>query len=113
LFLTFLGEAVIMNEKKRESENILKVFEISSKLIGDKIPVFHFFENSHFFKILIEAQRRFVREGPVCIIIKKSQKPRYLFLFTDLLLITTKVKISFSEFSQNLERKKKRDFKVQ
>ena len=41
VFTRYLAEAMIINEKKREAENVTKVVEIASKIFGDKdkIPV--------------------------------------------------------------------------
>lgn len=68
-----------MNEKKREAENLAKIDEIQSMLVGKKAP------------ILVAPARRFHSEGP-CTLHKQSNEkdPRegYICLFNDLILIS-------------------------
>jgi len=69
--------AIYINEKKRESDNALRVVEIQSLLTG-KAPN------------IIAAQRRFCREGELSIQSRsgKKKKRRYWFLFNDIILCT-------------------------
>ncbi|GAM26345.1 hypothetical protein SAMD00019534_095200 [Acytostelium subglobosum LB1] len=66
--------AMSINEKKREAENIQKVSEIQSNFVGK-------FEN------LAEPHRRFVHEGPLCVVAASGKESQRIFyLFNDVLV---------------------------
>ena len=73
-----------VNEKKREAENLNQVVSIQEKLAG-KID------------LLEDASRRFVREGPMIEIVGNSEKFRYLYLFNDMIVVSSLSKTGFKE----------------
>eukprot|EP01103_Thecamoeba_quadrilineata_P012941 TRINITY_DN3461_c0_g6_i1.p1 TRINITY_DN3461_c0_g6~~TRINITY_DN3461_c0_g6_i1.p1 ORF type:complete len:798 (-),score=113.89 TRINITY_DN3461_c0_g6_i1:61-2454(-) len=68
--------ALYMDDKKKESENIQKVLEIQSSLVGDA-------------PVLTLPHRQFVREGALLQYPKK--KERNIYLFNDVLVITKRL----------------------
>eukprot|EP01130_Rhizamoeba_saxonica_P009127 TRINITY_DN3704_c0_g1_i1.p1 TRINITY_DN3704_c0_g1~~TRINITY_DN3704_c0_g1_i1.p1 ORF type:complete len:775 (+),score=171.93 TRINITY_DN3704_c0_g1_i1:322-2325(+) len=73
-----------INEKKRETEEIHEVINVKNKLEGNEVDID---------RLLSVPSRSFVGEGPaVCGIRTLDPKKCYIFLFNDLILITTKKK---------------------
>lgn len=67
--------AIYVNDKQKEAENIQKMLNIQGSLYGKKLVN------------LVDPQRRFIREGSLVEINPKGKgKPRWFFLFTDLLV---------------------------
>eukprot|EP00824_Muranothrix_gubernata_P019025 TRINITY_DN38545_c0_g1_i1.p1 TRINITY_DN38545_c0_g1~~TRINITY_DN38545_c0_g1_i1.p1 ORF type:complete len:557 (-),score=134.50 TRINITY_DN38545_c0_g1_i1:67-1710(-) len=67
--------ADFVNERKREAENLMKVVEVKTNLIG-------------YDKNLVEPHRHYVREGIVTHVKRLNIKERYLFLFNDILIVS-------------------------
>ncbi|PRP76763.1 hypothetical protein PROFUN_14888 [Planoprotostelium fungivorum] len=76
-----MDTATIMNEKKRDAEGARKVFEISKNMTG-KVPV------------LLDAHRRFVREGQLKVYENQRLKLRHVFLFNDRFIVTRERDVS-------------------
>jgi len=67
-----------INEKKRDSESMAKVFAIQRSLVGNKIPS------------LCIPSRRHIKEGPVSFLEKFSVlKKAFCYLFNDLFVLAT------------------------
>ncbi|GAM22785.1 hypothetical protein SAMD00019534_059600 [Acytostelium subglobosum LB1] len=76
-FLEFISKATKdMNEEIRKQENKLKVEKIQNELAGGP-------------RIISEG-RVFVREGTLMKVCRKVPKPRFFFLFSDILIYATK-----------------------
>jgi hypothetical protein len=67
-----------INTKAREAEQMAKVYEIQSQLIGENVPN------------LVRPHRRFIREGDLRVI-GETSVTRLVLLFNDLLVVCTRV----------------------
>ncbi len=100
-----LSEVVAeINEKKRQSENIVKIIEIQSNFVcvaGEEVCVRPRPSNSMKFRIdglliiylqplkVVSPHRKFILEGifPSVVIGKTKIKPCYFFLFNDIIVV--------------------------
>jgi hypothetical protein len=83
------GIAALINEGKREAENLQRTIELQSKLVADGASV----------PDLIEPGRRYIREGAMKFVVgdrAEELSDGHLFLFSNLLLVTRYVTLSRS-----------------
>jgi FYVE/RhoGEF/PH domain-containing protein 5/6 len=81
----FKEQLIFLNETKRKSENMKRLREIESSLL---------FQSGSDFPLATE-NRNLIKEGYISEMVGKVWKERYIFLFNDIIVFTSKKKEGF------------------